>query len=152
MGRTADQSCAFDSVTSVSSVVQHLHGWTQNERNHWVARNRRHTSMRPTILGKLIALDDARSNLARDDGIARLWSAVRGNGFSITATKTTTNHAMDTEGRIRRLQVDAQLTGPGDVGRSSGQELLRRLMRGRRFSWSVSLSDMIYFFDRPGSR
>ncbi len=32
----------------------------------------------------------------------------------------------------------AQLLGPGDPGRSSAQELRRRLMRGRRFGWSIA--------------
>jgi len=66
-------SCGLVSLISVSSVVQSVHGWIQNERNQWEARNRRQVSMRPTILAELLALKMARSNLALADALGTLW-------------------------------------------------------------------------------
>jgi hypothetical protein len=48
--------------------------------------------------------------------------------------------------------VVAQLLVPGDGKRSSGQELRRRLMRGRCLIWSVSFADMIRVLHQPNSR
>ncbi len=77
----------------------------------WVRRSRLGTTR------TVVSYAAARSSLAQEDGIVRLWRTVWGDGCSFTATKTPTNNDMDTERRIRRLQVDAALASPGHVGR-----------------------------------
>ena len=98
--------------------------------NRWDARTRRHTSMRPTILAELIVLEDARSNFA-----LRLGSLHFGQRCQAVVARyplqTPTNHDMDTERRIGRLQVDATLASPGHVRRSGWQDVARSNFCGR---------------------
>ena len=59
---------------------------------------------------------------------------------------------MNAEWPTARLQIEDQPRPPGYRKRSSGQELRGRLMRGRRFDWSIACAGTIQSFGRRISR
>ena len=74
-----------------------------------------------------------------------------GDGRQSRGTKLTNNDVQPSTQK-RDWAVVALPFVPADVRRSSGQELRGRLMRGRRFDWSIACAGKIQSFGRRISR